>query len=255
MGSEVVCRGPTPPYSLCDSKEKTKKCCRTQRAPSQWDERANQDHTPGRSEYPQWTTAPDPTVESPRSGDPSLREIIDAIQALRNNTELKIDAVTLDVNSLRVDLCKVTDKVATAEGQINRLQAINKRLEKKVQDLKKKQAEMEVKLEGQENHDCDNLLKDMALVSLTELERESLEGELMAEEIGRAFGALQMGKAAGPNRLPVELYKGLKSRMASHLKNIVHEALNMQQLPEDQRTATTVVIPKEGKPATQMNII
>ncbi|KAJ1138349.1 hypothetical protein NDU88_004736 [Pleurodeles waltl] len=51
-------------------------------------------------------TAPT-TGGSPGSGDPSLREIMDAIQALRNNIELKIYVVTLDVNVLRTDLCKV----------------------------------------------------------------------------------------------------------------------------------------------------
>ncbi|KAJ1165634.1 hypothetical protein NDU88_006053 [Pleurodeles waltl] len=70
--------------------------------------------------------APDSIGGPPESGDPSLREIMEAIQALRNNIESKIDAVTLDVNLLRADLCEVTDKVTTAEGQINGLQAINK---------------------------------------------------------------------------------------------------------------------------------
>ncbi|KAJ1191187.1 hypothetical protein NDU88_000503 [Pleurodeles waltl] len=75
---------------------------------------------------------------------------MDAKQALRYNIKPKIGAVTLDVNLLRADLHKVTDKVTTAEGQISGLQAINKRLEKQVQDLTKKQAEMEVQLEDQE---------------------------------------------------------------------------------------------------------
>ncbi|KAJ1091275.1 hypothetical protein NDU88_004402 [Pleurodeles waltl] len=80
---------------------------------------------------------------------------MDAIQALRNNIEPKIDASTLDVNLLCANLCKVTDKVATAEVQIYGLQicglqAVNKQLEKQVQDLTKKQAEMEMKLEDQE---------------------------------------------------------------------------------------------------------
>ncbi|KAJ1207860.1 hypothetical protein NDU88_003250 [Pleurodeles waltl] len=95
-------------------------------------------------------TVPDPTGGSPGSGDPSLREIMDAIQTLRNNIELKIDVVALDVILLRADLRKVTDKVTAAEGQINGLQAVNQQLEKQVQDLKKKQTEMEAKLEGRE---------------------------------------------------------------------------------------------------------
>ncbi|KAJ1187359.1 hypothetical protein NDU88_004135 [Pleurodeles waltl] len=83
---------------------------------------------------------------------------MDDIQVLRNNIEQKIDAVMLDVNLLHVDLCKVIDKVTAAEGQINGLQAVNKQLEKQVQDLTKKQTEMEVKLEDQEGRArCNNI--------------------------------------------------------------------------------------------------
>ncbi|KAJ1166004.1 hypothetical protein NDU88_006416 [Pleurodeles waltl] len=67
------------------------------------------------------------------------------------NIEPKIDAVTLNVNLLRVDLHKVTDKVTTAEGQITRLPPITKRLEKKVQDLTKKQSKVASKMEDQED--------------------------------------------------------------------------------------------------------
>ncbi|KAJ1162084.1 hypothetical protein NDU88_002562 [Pleurodeles waltl] len=65
--------------------------------------------------------------------------------------------------------------------------------------------------------DCADLLKDMALLSLTEVGRESLKGELTTKEIGKAIGALQVGTAVGQNGLPVELYKALKSRVAPHL--------------------------------------
>ncbi|KAJ1217659.1 hypothetical protein NDU88_005252 [Pleurodeles waltl] len=58
--------------------------------------------------------APDSMGGSPGSSDPSLCEIMDAIQALQNNIELKIYAVTLDVNLLSADIRKVTDKVNMA---------------------------------------------------------------------------------------------------------------------------------------------
>ncbi|KAJ1093177.1 hypothetical protein NDU88_006284 [Pleurodeles waltl] len=75
---------------------------------------------------------------------------MDAIQALRNNIEPKIDAVTLDVNLQWADLHKVTDKVTAVEGKINGLQAVNKRLEKQVRDPTMKHTKMEAKLEDQE---------------------------------------------------------------------------------------------------------
>ncbi|KAJ1217820.1 hypothetical protein NDU88_005407 [Pleurodeles waltl] len=77
-------------------------------------------------------------------------EVMETIQALRSNIELKIDAVTINVNLLQADLCKVTDKVTTAESQINGLQAMTKRLEKQVQELTQQREVVAVKLEDQE---------------------------------------------------------------------------------------------------------
>ncbi|KAJ1081062.1 hypothetical protein NDU88_001246 [Pleurodeles waltl] len=67
------------------------------------------------------STARNPTGGSPGSGEPSLPEAMDPIQALRNNIEPKIYAVTLDVNLLRADLRKFRDKVTAAVDQFNRL--------------------------------------------------------------------------------------------------------------------------------------
>ncbi|KAJ1198387.1 hypothetical protein NDU88_002228 [Pleurodeles waltl] len=97
--------------------------------------------------------------EGPGSGDHSLRKIMDTIQALWNKIETKINEVTLDVTLLHADLHKVTDKVTTAEGQINGLRAINNQLKKQVQDLTKNQAKMEVKLQDQEGRACHNNIR------------------------------------------------------------------------------------------------
>ncbi|KAJ1181258.1 hypothetical protein NDU88_006466 [Pleurodeles waltl] len=88
---------------------------------------------------------------------------MEAIQALKSNIEPNINAVTLDVNLLRADLRKVTDKVSTAESQINRLQAVTKRLEKQIQDLTKKQAEVAAKLEDQEGRARCNKVRIMGV--------------------------------------------------------------------------------------------
>ncbi|KAJ1190913.1 hypothetical protein NDU88_000232 [Pleurodeles waltl] len=97
----------------------------------------------------------------------------------------------------------------------------------------------------------DNFLKDVAPVPLTEEERKSMERDLTVEKVGQVLGSLQSGEPADSNRLPVELYKGLRSKLAPHLTAMYHEALKIQQLPINQTTATVVVIHKEGKPATE----
>ncbi|KAJ1093560.1 hypothetical protein NDU88_006660 [Pleurodeles waltl] len=60
---------------------------------------------------------------------PSLSAIMAAIQDLCGSLEPKLDTVTVDVNLLRTDLKKVTEKVTNAETDIARLQSTSKRLE------------------------------------------------------------------------------------------------------------------------------
>ncbi|KAJ1102247.1 hypothetical protein NDU88_007299 [Pleurodeles waltl] len=91
-----------------------------------------------------------PAKEASDSGDPLLQEIMKAIQSLKGTIESKIDALTIDVNLLRADLRKVTDKVTTAESKINRLQAVTKRLENQVQELTKQHTAVAAKLEDKE---------------------------------------------------------------------------------------------------------
>ncbi|KAJ1112366.1 hypothetical protein NDU88_000634 [Pleurodeles waltl] len=156
-------RGDTPSGTQKTSTSEVTHRSGTKRAPQRWDTGKEPDRM-GRNRGPQATQtnnldkytvqlkAARSERDAPDSmgGDPSLREIMDAIKPLWNNIESKINAVTSDVNLLRIDLRKVTHTVTTAEGQINRLQAVNKHLEKQVQHLTKKHAEVEAKLEDQD---------------------------------------------------------------------------------------------------------
>ncbi|KAJ1096307.1 hypothetical protein NDU88_001450 [Pleurodeles waltl] len=53
--------------------------------------------------------------------DPSLKEIMAAIEVLNGMIEPKLDTVTVDVNLLQVDFMKIAEKVTVAEMQINGL--------------------------------------------------------------------------------------------------------------------------------------
>ncbi|KAJ1175777.1 hypothetical protein NDU88_001062 [Pleurodeles waltl] len=75
-------------------------------------------------------------------GDPGARgirgplcAIMVAIQDLKISLEPKLDAVTIDVNLLRVDLQKMSEKVTSAESHINLLQSTSKKLEEQFQCL------------------------------------------------------------------------------------------------------------------------
>ncbi|KAJ1181159.1 hypothetical protein NDU88_006369 [Pleurodeles waltl] len=54
--------------------------------------------------------------------EPSRDELLAAIQGFRVALEGKIEMVAVEVNLLRADLCKVSDKVKVAEGSIVDLQ-------------------------------------------------------------------------------------------------------------------------------------
>ncbi|KAJ1081461.1 hypothetical protein NDU88_001643 [Pleurodeles waltl] len=75
----------------------------------------------------------------PPNDEPSLREIMAAIQVMRNTMEPKIDAITTEVNFLR----------PAAESQIEGLQATTKRLEEQVHALTKQTATIAARLEDQ----------------------------------------------------------------------------------------------------------
>ncbi|KAJ1151894.1 hypothetical protein NDU88_004673 [Pleurodeles waltl] len=70
------------------------------------------------------------------TGEPSRAELLQAIQGSRQALVGKIETVAIEVNLLRTDLHKVSDKVCAAEGSVGQPQA-------EVATLKKQVAAME----------------------------------------------------------------------------------------------------------------
>ncbi|KAJ1208285.1 hypothetical protein NDU88_003671 [Pleurodeles waltl] len=58
------------------------------------------------------------------AGEPSQMELLAAIQGSRVALEGKMETVAVEVNLLRADLRKVSDKVKVAEGSIAELQSM-----------------------------------------------------------------------------------------------------------------------------------
>ncbi|XP_078542335.1 adhesion G protein-coupled receptor E3-like [Lissotriton helveticus] len=93
-----------------------------------------------------------------------------------------------------------------------------------------------------------DLLSEMQLPQLTEEDKVFLDSDLYQEEIAQTIRTLQLGKAMGPNGLPIERYKLKPDRIAPYLKSMYKESLEKRCLLQDQRIAMLVVIHKEGKP-------
>ncbi|KAJ1083761.1 hypothetical protein NDU88_003916 [Pleurodeles waltl] len=83
-----------------------------------------------------WGEVPGP------EGEPLLSTIMAAIQDIRSSIsplEPKFGVVQIDVILLRIDLGKISEKVAVAETHIGRLMATTKRLEEQAWSLTKKE--------------------------------------------------------------------------------------------------------------------
>ncbi|KAJ1150786.1 hypothetical protein NDU88_003575 [Pleurodeles waltl] len=82
--------------------------------------------------------------------EPSLVEILAAIQGSRVALEGKIETVAVEVNLLRADLRKVSDKVKVAEGSIVELQAEVGTLRKQMAQAGSTVGRLEARLEDAE---------------------------------------------------------------------------------------------------------
>ncbi|KAJ1097892.1 hypothetical protein NDU88_003008 [Pleurodeles waltl] len=87
--------------------------------------------------------------DSPPHTEPTLRDIMMAIQIVKDTLEPKVDRVTLEVNRIRADLKKVTEKLTVAESQILGLQSVMKCQEEQVQNLTKQTTVLTARLEEQ----------------------------------------------------------------------------------------------------------
>ncbi|KAJ1158341.1 hypothetical protein NDU88_011032 [Pleurodeles waltl] len=108
--------------------------------------------------------------------EPSLNTIMAAISDLKQTLEPKLDAVTIDVSLLRLNLQKMADKVNKAETHIQALQSSSKRLEEHVQLLTKQRNIMEARLEDQEGRARRNNIRVVGVPERAEPQYRSLSG-------------------------------------------------------------------------------
>ena len=65
-------------------------------------------------------------------------------------------------------------------------------------------------------------LADIKMLSLSNSDRDKLDGEITTGDRESAIHALKSGKAMGPNSIPIELYKLMSNTLSPPLTRDVH---------------------------------
>lgn len=76
---------------------------------------------------------------------------------------------------------------------------------------------------------------------------QELELEIIAEEVRNAIKFMKGGKAAGPDRITMELYKNLPELGILELKDIFNNILKEEKIPKSFKSAILLPIYKKGQ--------
>jgi len=105
-------------------------------------------------------------------------------------------------------------------------------------------------LEGQ-----NNFLDNLQFLKLLEGTRSTLERKLSIEELSEALQGMSIGKAPGPDGLPIEIYKTFAGKLLPHLLEMFNESFEKEILPPSLRSALITLILKPGKPPNEKIIL
>ncbi|KAJ1129933.1 hypothetical protein NDU88_008293 [Pleurodeles waltl] len=128
--------------------------------------------------------------QEPASQSLANSEILAAIWGTREALESKMDLIVINVNKVRLDLCKVPEGVSGTEKSISTLQQEVKTLQTTVADLRSKTAHMEERLENAEGCSRHN---NISLIGFPE-QGGGPSVELTAKEASDWMVALGFGK-------------------------------------------------------------
>ncbi|MBW0497171.1 hypothetical protein O181_036886 [Austropuccinia psidii MF-1] len=71
--------------------------------------------------------------------------------------------------------------------------------------------------------------------------------KITKEEVSKNIGFLSQRKAPGPDKIPNELIKILKTTITDSLENFLNSCLQLGHFPRFWKTETTVITQKENK--------
>ena len=100
-------------------------------------------------------------------------------------------------------------------------------------------------------HQETQFLDNINLPQIPEEDRINLDKELTLKEISEAIDAMRAGKTAGPDGLPIDIYKKCKEKLLTPLLEMMLEAFQEGLLPMSMRGALITLLPKPGKTNTR----
>ncbi len=95
------------------------------------------------------------------------------------------------------------------------------------------------------------ILDKLNIPTISDEYKEMMETELREEEMGAAIDGMKSGKTAGPDGLPVDLYKKFKTKLLKPLLEMFLEALHNGCLPNSMTRALITLLAKPGKPSNK----
>lgn len=93
-------------------------------------------------------------------------------------------------------------------------------------------------------------LDALVFPSLTEESKNVLDVEIVADEISGAITSMEGGKAAGPDGLPIDIYKMFRGKLIIPLLNMYLESFEKGDLPPSLKSALITLLLKPGKTPT-----
>ena len=78
-----------------------------------------------------------------------------------------------------------------------------------------------------------------------------LETDILEYEVKWASGSININKASGGDRIPVELFQILKDDVVKVLHSICQQIWKTQQWPQDWKRSVFIAIPKKGNANAQ----
>lgn len=91
-------------------------------------------------------------------------------------------------------------------------------------------------------------LNKIVITIILEDDRVHLNSKFTIEEIGQAIDSMKSGKRAGPDGIPIDLYKKFKNKLLVPILDMFEEIFQSNFLPPSLNTALITLLPKPGKP-------